>query len=269
MDPDQDKNRRQILYPMAYGVPHLLTHISDAKTGEKYLCPGCSKDMVPRKGDIKRHHFAHKASQDRCDSDNALHETAKEAIRQGFLKAQDQNEEYLVKFPCQRCERPVPTNVAVEGATISTEITVVPGTRSDLAVTNRNGKTPRLIMEIVVTHDLEKGTQEKYQDSGIPVVKIRPTWDSVNKLLQEACGEGTLNIPKSTCPPCRKWLEHIEAKLKSAIKLGQRNGIEPITRDDYDGAPLRWATRNNIHKLAEKLAGLGFQQHFRNHTELS
>ena len=93
MDPDQDKNRRQILYPMAYGVPHLLTHISDAKTGEKYLCPGCSKDMVPRKGDIKRHHFAHKASQDRCDSDNALHETAKEAIRQGFLKAQDQNSE--------------------------------------------------------------------------------------------------------------------------------------------------------------------------------
>ena len=87
--------------------------------------------MIPRKGKIKKHHFAHKAGPEQCNPDDALHETAKAAICQGFLRALRKGLRYPIRIPCDRCEEPIETNVAIEGAGMSTERNEVRGTRPD------------------------------------------------------------------------------------------------------------------------------------------
>ena len=110
---DQQRKKPLIRYPMAYQPPYQVAHISEAEKRKTYLCLGCDDAMIPRKGKIKRHHFAHKAGMERCDPDNALHETAKAAICQGFLLAQERGEDYPIEFPCERCREPISTNVAL------------------------------------------------------------------------------------------------------------------------------------------------------------
>ena len=129
------KRKANIQYPMAYQPVFEVTHIGDAQRGARYLCLRCEAEMIPRLGQIKRHHFAHKAGQEQCNPDNALHETAKAAICQGFLSAVQMGREYFVRFPCSRCHDPIGVNVASEGAAIATERSVVQGTRSDPIIT--------------------------------------------------------------------------------------------------------------------------------------
>ena len=118
-----------IQYAMAYQPPFEVIHIGDASRGGKYLCLGCNEEMIPRKGQTKRHHFAHKAGLEECNPDNALHETAKAAICQGFMSTVQLRQEYLVQFPCSRCRQPIGVNVASQGAAIATERSVIQGTK--------------------------------------------------------------------------------------------------------------------------------------------
>ncbi len=259
---------RTILYPMAYQPLFTVTHISDAEKRVRYVCLGCHKEMIPKKGKIKRHHFAHRPGVEQCDPDNALHEIAKAAICQGFLKALNENYEYLIKLPCDRCAKPIAVNVALPGAGIATEKSQVHGTRSDLVITNDDGKSPRIIIEIVVHHDLEQSTEEKYIASEIPVVKVRPTWDTVEKLRNGVHAEESLNVKVPTCRTCRKqeelhkeWFATTKLQIKNVIGTNQGNPqrVEQITKDRY-GSFLRSGTRRRVNVNARKLADTGFIQ---------
>ena len=258
---DQQAKRPQIRYPMAYQRPYRVAHITQAEKGKTYLCLGCGQEMIPRKGTMKRHHFAHKAGTERCDPDTALHETAKAAICQGFLTAQEGGTSYLLKFSCARCGEPIPTNAALPGASIATERAAVDGTRSDLVITKEDGKSPRIIIEIVVHHDLEMETENRYLKSGIPVIKVKPTWETVDELRNEVHGDETINITQRTCRPCREWIGNIEKKLRAATTPRDEKEIKlvPITQDRYD-AHLRPDTRRRVNENARRLVMIGFGQ---------
>ena len=222
------KRKANIQYPMAYQPDFEVTHIGDAERGARYLYLGCEAEMIPRMGQIKRHHFAHKAGQEQCNPDNALHETAKAAICQGFLSAVQLGIGYFVRFPCSRCHELIGVNVASEGAAIATEISVVQGTRSDLVITKGDGRSPRVIVEVVVHHDVEESTEESYRESGTPVIKIRPAWETVDKLREQLFADEILNVDDTACRDCknidrrhREWLGGIEDKLNNAIQTGQ------------------------------------------------
>ena len=252
---------RTILYPMAYQPLFTVTHIGDAEKGIRYVCLGCHKEMITKKGKIKRHHFAHRAGAEQCDPDNALHEIAKAAICQGFLKALNENDEYPIMLPCDRCAKPIAVNVALPGASIATEKSAVQGTRSDLVITNGDGKSPRIIIEIVVHHDLEQRTEEKYIASEIPVVKVRPTWDTVEKLRNGVHAEESLNVKIPTCRTCRKWVATTQLQIRNAIGSNRCDPqrIGQITKDRY-GSFLRSDTRRRVNINARKLADAGFIQ---------
>ena len=253
---------------MAYRSPYRVTHIDEAQRGNNYLCLGCHKDMIPRKGKIKKHHFAHKPGLEQCDPDNALHETAKAAICEGFLRALGEDQQYGVSIPCDRCDEPIGTNVAIQGAAIAKERSAVGGTRSDLVITTDDGKTPRLIVEVVVHHDLDSQTENRYSASAIPIVKVRPSWETVAGLRHAIHSHESLNVKMTTCRRCRhqdslhqQWLATIEAQLKKAIgpKQVTRPRIKQITKDRYDSF-LRADTRSRVNKNARSLAELGFLQ---------
>ena len=265
---DQQRKRPQIRYPMAYQRPYQVAHISQAEKGQMYLCLGCDEEMIPRKGKIKRHHFAHKAGMERCDPDNALHETAKAAICQGFLTAQENGDEYSVSFPCEICDATLKVNTALEGASIATERAAVQGTRSDLVITKKDGRSPRIIIEIVVHHDIEEGTEQRYRNAGIPVVRVRPTWQNVDELRQEIQVREILNLPNRICRRCKEsqrkqdeWYQGIEQKVRARISpvKTDRPKLETINQDRF-GSFLRFDTKRTVNEKAKQLVGIGFAQ---------
>ena len=148
----------EILYPAAYARPYEAVQIEDAQRGRPHFCFGCDREMIIKRGRIKRPHFAHKAGFVQCEKDNTLHEAAKAFICQGFLRAMVTGGKYYIGYPCERCKTPINVNVAIEGASVASERIVVKGTRSDLTIFQPDG-SPRVILEVVVTHDLESDTQ--------------------------------------------------------------------------------------------------------------
>ena len=207
----------EILYPVAYAQPYEAVHIEDAQRGRPYFCFGCDREMVMRRGDIRRPHFAHKAGFVQCEKDNTLHEAAKAFICQGFLHAVATGVEYQVRYPCKQCETHISVNIASEGANIESEKTVVKGTRSDLVVFRPDG-SPRVIIEIAVTHDLEDDTQQRYEEANYPVVTVEPSWDTLRDLLQAAIGSRILNVKTDEhryCRDCRDTRKKWESQVRS------------------------------------------------------
>lgn len=54
-------------YTYAYDKTGKLVHISSAQCGKEYTCRCCGDVLIPKKGRVKVHHFAHKAGYS-CDS---------------------------------------------------------------------------------------------------------------------------------------------------------------------------------------------------------
>ncbi len=218
----------EILYPVAYARPYEAVHIEDAQRGRPHFCFGCDREMVIRRGHIRRPHFAHKAGFVQCEKDNTLHEAAKAFICQGFRCAVATGEEYQVRYPCKQCETHISVNVAIEGANIESEKTVVKGTRSDLVVFQPDG-SPRVIIEIVVTHDLEDDTKQRYEEANYPVVTVKPSWETLRDLLQAALGSRILNVKTDEhryCRDCRDTRQKGESQVRrwEASETHQRKG---------------------------------------------
>ena len=120
-------------------------------------------------------HYAHKPPITlACDPDLVLHRTAQELILSGFRNAEAQGGEYTLGRLCDRCNGHITRNVAKAGAVINREVSVVARTRSDLVVTYADGE--QLVIEVVHTHDLDESAATAYSQSGIRVLKLRPTW---------------------------------------------------------------------------------------------
>ena len=287
----------ELQYPVAYVQPYEAVEIKAAQRGLPHFCFGCRREMVIKRGDIRRGHFAHKAGDGKCEKDKTLHEAAKAFICQGFRCAVATGAEYHVGYPCESCNKtPISANVAIEGASIACERTVVEGTRSDLVVF-QPGDSPRLrvIIEIVVTHDLESDTKQRYEAGDCPVVTVEPSWDTLPDLRQAAVGSRILNVKndkhrycgdcreaqqkKRAAPrrsqqkkrPARAWASapqsrkmHQQHKVARGLAGSLVEGIRPDAGRIpplTSIPPLTRHTRDQVMASAQKLAGLGFQQH--------
>ena len=262
-----------ILYPFARSESNRAVHVRKSLKGHPYQCFGCSAPMVARQGSIRQWHFAHKPPFDRCaNPDKALHDTAKALIVQGVGEALDRRGEYHLGCPCEECGKFVSWNAAIPGASVEAEKTIVPGTRSDLVV-NRTGRGP-VVIEVVVTHDLEPESRESYEESGIPVLKVRPTWDTLVQLESAVNADDTLNIPRIVCTKCkiaaeRKRRKEEEGRIRVDSILKRLNGrrrstatklpFRPWTHDKFH-RPMFSRVRQRVYANAIVLTELGFTQ---------
>jgi len=218
-----------IQYPVAYVQPHEAVHIKDAQRGRPHFCFGCRREMVIRQGSVRQWHFAHKAGRVQCEKDKTLHEAAKAFICLGFRRALATGGEYRVGYLCERCETPISHNVASEGARIASEKMVVKGTRSDLVVFWPDGSL-RVIIEIVVTHDLESDTKQRYQEANHPVVTVEPSWDTLPDLCQSAIGSRILNVKDDNrcCSACRDRLLQFSQRMQQRAAQEKRGPAKII-----------------------------------------
>ncbi len=271
--PEFMATQTNILYPLARGKAGEAVHIGEALKGRPYECFGCSVPMVARQGAKRQWHFAHKPPFERCaDPDKALHDSATAVIIGGFRHALDQQREYRLGCPCGECGRTVSRNVAVPGAVIEAERSVVAGTRSDLVI----GQTDRgpVVIEVVVTHDLEPEAHEAYKESAIPVLKVRPTWDTLLQLESEVITDDTLNMPSVSCFECRnaeqrhrREQDRTRRRADSILRrMNERRPTDPgslpfrpWTHDKF-GRPMFSDIRRGVFVNAIILTELGFVQ---------
>ena len=264
--------RSVIRYPYALDSDGQVVNINSSQSGQSYQCLVCRNPMVAKRGNVRQPHFAHKLAIDCSDPDTALHKTAQSLIIQSLNSARYSNEEYRLGFPCPDCGESVSYNIAPAVIDIRSESPIVEGTRSDI-VLHREGRNP-IVLEIVVTHDLEPDTRMRYLESGIPVFQIQPTWDSLNALRNSVIADATLNVDVTPCPSCqneaerkRRRYEANGKQVKSYLKrLDLRRPSDPFklpfrpwTHDKFT-RPMYDATRLRVYASAIVLTELGFIQ---------
>ena len=264
--------RSKVRYPAAEAGGGHLVSIHDATAGTPYACFGCGAPMVARKGTKRTWHFAHKPPISECsDPDRALHETAKAMILQGFTEALTRLGEYRVGFCCGDCGTEVTWNIARPGSMIAPERTVVESTRSDLVI-ERPEKSP-LIVEIVVTHEIEEATRAHYEQSELPVLVVRPQWDTITELAHTLIADDSININTMRCSDCRQERARAEQELAEARSWASRmlDGmnapsagaaephLRPWQRDKF-GREMYPSARQAVHQNAHRLRRLGFVQ---------
>jgi hypothetical protein len=228
--------------------------------------------MVARKGTKRAWHFAHKPPLTDCAApDRALHETAKAIIVQGFTEALTRRDEYRAGFCCQDCGTQATWNIAKPGAGITPERTVVEGTRSDIVI-NRSTKGP-LIVEVVVSHEIEDATRLRYEQSDLPVFVVHPQWGTITELAHTLVADDVINVAAMRCTPCQQAWERRKREQTEALSWARRM-LEALNaspagtpesqirlwRHDKFGNEMYPRARRAVHQYARRLRQLGFVQ---------
>ena len=185
-----------------------IVHVDNVPRGADCgcICFGCRSPLIARKGQVRRHHFAHKSPAEKCAApDTALHKTAIALIEQSFHDAMTQRDEYRLGVWCSDCgTTPLAQNVAFHGTSVSREVYLpLAGNKTypDLLFTMPNGK--RVIVEIVVNHEPDAPTHDAYLRSSIRVLIVRPTWDTLNELTDGVISSETLGSSNLLCAKCK------------------------------------------------------------------
>ena len=192
-------------------------------------------------------------------------------ILQGFTEAVTQRSEYHTGFCCEDCGTDATWNIARQGSSITAERTVVDRTRSDIVIDCVAKGT--LIIEVVVTHEIEDATKLRYEQSGLPVFVIHPQWDTITELAHTLIADDAINVASMCCPTCQQARERKKRERSDALSWAHETlkrltsppegTAEPHLRlwqHDKFGQELHPRTRNAVHQNARKLRRLGFSQ---------
>lgn len=153
--------------PYALDETGQLININVAEKGNKYYCPSCKHLVIVRKGEIKVHHYAHKADNS-CTQETAIHKIAKLLIQKSIISWKSgQIQAPIINRTCQICQSIVgqPLSEKVEGADL--EVRVGDGSIVDVALMNSN--IPIAGIEIRVTHKVD---ERKAKSLPIPICLI-------------------------------------------------------------------------------------------------
>ena len=154
------------------------------------------------------------------------------------------------------------------GLSVEAEHSLVPHTRSDLVV-YRPEQSP-VVIEIVVTHDLEPETASQYDNAGTTVFVTKPAWDTLRHLERGITPDRSMGVRPVQCYECRR-AERRRAQLRewSAGKLprldarvafdGRDLPFRPWHHDRF-GRVLYLGVREHLHAAALILTELGFRQ---------
>ncbi|HLL25995.1 MAG TPA: hypothetical protein VK427_27845 [Kofleriaceae bacterium] len=134
------------------------------------------------------------------------------------------------------------------------------------------------MVEVVVTHDLEDATAERYANAELPVFIVRPNWETVGMLRHELVADDALIVRSDKCPTCREQLEaerrhqlrlvELQARLDEIRLIDdrlaeQQLGDWPPELDRF-GRTLFAGIRRTVAGQAIRLLMVGFTQLQRN-----
>ena len=125
-------------------------------------------------------------------------------------------------------------------------------------------------MEVVVTHEIEPATRQRYEASGLPVFVVYPEWSTVTELAHAVLASDAINVPR-LCAACREADERRQQELSEADEWAQSMlrtleptgsstpSIRPWSRDKF-GRPMYPHVRRSVQQNAVILRRMGFVQ---------
>lgn len=167
-----------IQYPIARGQDGSAVHIDTWVRGQVVTCFGCGQDLIgrmPHDGIKPTAHFAHKADAE-CNGETTLHKAAKAAIVKAHARGSLRSLAWDCPC-CQRCQHQTDLSALV----LCKEARPCPGVVSDVLGCDKD--VPRVAIEIVVTHDIEAATLERYRAQDLRVFVLRPNWGIVGDIV--------------------------------------------------------------------------------------
>ncbi len=278
-----------VAYPVAYSMAERsIIKIDDAprKRGEWYSCVHCDQRMSAVVLVTHRTpHFRHIDPEIQCDPDSALHSYAIRMIQQAHATAQKTGSEYMLTRRGIKCESDCQNYVTeinlADGWECGVEKSIVSHTRSDLVFAHPDG--PRIVVEVVNTHEMEPETTAAYQRAGVPVAIVRAEWDTIERLLSRLDIHDSQNFDRDICDECearrrdaeerhereeRERADRLERRTLYVDKvlslIERRRSSKPLFhpwRYGKHSTEMYPHTRRKVFANAIILTELGFEQH--------
>jgi hypothetical protein len=160
-----------------------IVHVTKAEKGEKFTCanPNCNGEMILKKGEIRRPHFAHKHVEYDHGGETPLHYNTK-ILLFDFLQNSAINETpTFVQFKCS-CSETHSINLLEHITDVYVEKQVTKIYRPDISLYSENKF--KMALEIIVTHDLESEASSYLKKHEIPYLTIKATSHLYSALLQ-------------------------------------------------------------------------------------
>ena len=158
-----------------------IVHVREIAKGDSqhYFCCNCGDRMIPKKGNIKVHHFAHKTVT--CSFETYLHKLAKLKFFLSYSKCLEENTpftlHYFVNMECTSCQDKLNINCAFKNefrlydlTKTFDKITIEKGINGFIAdvLLESSISTEKILIEFAVKH---YSSVEKTQ-SGLKIVEI-------------------------------------------------------------------------------------------------
>lgn len=194
----------------------------EAQKGARYTCPCCESDLVLKKGDVKAHHFAHKANGS-CSPESVLHKSAKLLIVQNFLDWRAGNEKKNTKVvrPCRICRKESPQQF-YDGLDDAKVEQWVGKYRIDVGFYSEKRLT--VGVEVCVTNGV---SQIKQEEMSIPFIEVSGRNIVDNPLLMRPTMD---RLPESACDKCNSIVCGFFARAKSIAKISGTDIMIPPYR---------------------------------------
>lgn len=177
-----------------------INEVSNEDRTHEYRCISCGKQLVPRLGDIRRHHFYHKEDTV-CKGETYLHELAKLRLKEKFDKSDHFYISYNAEVGCnQKCHADCKVNEKItedlkldyDTATIEKSVNEYESRkkyRADVLLTNSKDESkPPILLEIWVTSECKQ--EKKESDLRIIEIHIKEEND-INSLYENEIIEET------------------------------------------------------------------------------
>lgn len=195
-----------VQYAYALNSSGDVVHINQAHDrSDYYKCIDCKNILIPKRGEVKSWHFAHKSTV-LCSGETYLHKLGKQVFYEEFSKCIAQKLPFFIELPTQKeC-----THYKEIGASCITGLTFPrydftkyfdkielekhdDGFIPDLKLTSK-GSTVKVYVEIAVTH---KVTTIK-RDSGHRIIEIELSGEKDVQMIKGHCITNRKNIKVST-----------------------------------------------------------------------
>lgn len=205
---------RDILYTVAYDYAQNLVLAVNAVKGQRYHCPECKGEMIPRrsveqKKGAKRPHFAHKIKSLNCEPESVLHFGFKRLLSQRIQRHLDNKEPLPIKWQCTACDRMHEGNLLKKAARVEEEFSLGP-CRPDI-VLSTNADSPVWALEVVVTHAPEEQAIAYYRQQRIALARfdLKSDTDLDKATAPVLMPDRVDQCVNPRCPKCQRFQRNV------------------------------------------------------------
>ncbi len=206
---------KELRIPLALDESDLVIAPEDASKDKKYFCPSCGDLLILRKGEIKKPHFSHKAS-DACSQETVIHKLAKFLIIQKIKEWKKGNGSVpVVKRKCPDCEKLIKQELPDKVDSAVAERKLESGYIADVAITANEKITA--VIEVKVHHAVD---ETKKNNIGVPFVELLGEEVIENPLEWNPITDKFRNF---RCKECERAVQKYNQKIKS---ISQQTKVE-------------------------------------------